>query len=103
MRTALRCAVALLTATTAACRDSLTEPALPANAVAIAPMPQYALWWRLVERCAAESSDMDQISWYVVPGATDLGDNGTQGIYYPVSRRILLGRAICAQRTARTA
>ncbi len=52
--------------------------------------PQYALWWRLTERCAFRSVDLRQISWYVVPAADDLGQAGIQGEYFPVSRRIVL-------------
>lgn len=55
----------------------------------VAP-PQYALWWRLTERCAARVFDPDQISWYVVPGADDLGRADIQGQYFPERRRIVL-------------
>jgi hypothetical protein len=55
----------------------------------VAP-PQYALWWRLTERCAARVVDPGQIRWYVVPGAEDLGQADIQGEYFPVSRRIVV-------------
>lgn len=48
----------------------------------VAP-PQYALWWRLTERCAARVFDPDQISWYVVLGADYLGRADIQGQYFP--------------------
>jgi hypothetical protein len=97
MRCQYRRFIAVLLIAGMACRQSTTEPALLVNAVAIAPMPQYALWWRLVERCAGRSGDLSAIHWYIVPGANTLGQNDVQGMYYPATQRIVL-----AERYART-
>jgi hypothetical protein len=57
----------------------------------MAMQPQYALWWRLTERCASQSSDLGQISWYTVPGAGDLGSaDHRSGEYYLRSHRIVI-------------
>ena len=63
---------------------------MPRDAVPMAAPPQYALWWRLTERCADRVLDPEQVSWYVVPGAEDLGRADIQGQYFPLSRRIVL-------------
>ena len=63
---------------------------MPRDAVPMATPPEYTLWWRLTERCAARVRDPGQISWYVMPGAEDLGQANIQGQYFPLSRRIVL-------------
>jgi len=58
--------------------------------VPISPPRQYALWWRLTERCAGRSADFNQISWYAVPDAEDLGEDDVQGEFFPLSHRIVV-------------
>src|SRR5215471_5613151 len=84
-----RRAAALVASVAWGCTN-LVEPPLPSGAVPMAMPPQYALWWRLTERCAAQSSDLDRISWYIVPGAKDLGPSDIQGEYFPLSHRIVV-------------
>ena len=69
---------------------NIVEPPLPAGAVPMAPLPQYTLWWKLTERCAARTSDLARVRWYVVPGVQFLGSPTAQGEYYPLSHRIVL-------------
>jgi hypothetical protein len=90
IRHSLRRVIAALTMNSVACTGTTTEPPLPAGAVPIIAKPQYALWWRLAERCAGVSGDMGAINWYVVPDAAALGSDDVQGMYYPVSHRIVL-------------
>ena len=90
----LRVVVALTASFAWACNNVVDAP-LPYGAVPMAMPPQYTLWWRLTERCASRASDLHQISWYVVPGAADLGQAAIQGEYFSGSHRIVLaGRYI---------
>jgi hypothetical protein len=89
-RRLFRRSIAMLTMTSVACMDAVTDPPLPPQAVPMAAMPQYALWWRLAERCSGASGDMGAISWYVVPDATDLGSANVLGMYYSAGHRIVL-------------
>jgi hypothetical protein len=56
----------------------------------MSPLPQYALWWRLTERCSQHSGDLEALNWYVVPGATSFGSEELQGEYSSHSHRIVL-------------
>src|SRR5690349_1091994 len=68
----------------------VVEPPLPVGAVPMEAAPQFALWWRLTERCAGRTGDLASISWYVVPGADNLGSSDIQGEYTSGKRRIVL-------------
>jgi hypothetical protein len=90
MQHLVRRTIALFSMAVLACRGGATEPVLPPNAVPMAAKPQYALWWRLAERCSGASGDMSAISWYLVPDTSDLGSDDVQGLYYSLSHRIVL-------------
>jgi hypothetical protein len=85
----LRHSMVLLAMPAVAC-SPLTDPVVQAGAVPMAPMAQYALWWRMTERCSQLSGDLEALSWYVVPGAASFGKDQLQGEYFPVSHRLVL-------------
>jgi hypothetical protein len=89
LRRRLTGAVALAAGLAWSCSNLVDMP-LPDGAVPMTMPPQYTLWWKLTERCALRSSDLRRVSWYVVPGADNLGQGEFQGMYFPVNRRIVL-------------
>lgn len=55
--------------------------------------PVYAQWWSLTEQCSGLTGDLSKVSWYAVPGETDLSYNGESsvgGIWFPQGNRIVL-------------
>ena len=69
------------------CGDAVAP--LPADAAAMIPPAQYALWWTLTETCSGLTGDMSTVKWYTVPTTKSLGTD-VNGVYYTSSRRIVL-------------
>jgi hypothetical protein len=56
----------------AAC-ESLGPPGpLPANARHLVIPAEFANWWRATESCSGLAGRLEEVSWYVVPGADTL-------------------------------
>ena len=83
-------AVAVVVLFALGCALFPTEPPLPDGAVAMAALPQYALWWRLTERCSGLSGDLASVRWYDVPDAASLFGRDWGGLYYGASNRIVV-------------
>lgn len=69
-----------------------TEPRFPPDAVPLAPMQPYALWWRLTESCSGRTGDLAAVRWYYVPGADTIRVGGQyyHGFWYGDGNRIVL-------------
>ena len=78
-------------------------PLLGACEIATAPLPHgaerfdppavYAEWWSLTEQCSGITGDLASVTWYRVPGASDLpfnGESSVGGIWYQQGNRIVL-------------
>ena len=94
-RTARRALLLIaLTAIVGACDLFRVETPMPAGAVRFIAPPQYALWWRLTERCSGITRDLSAISWYAVPGADSImvipSRTWAQGFYELAQNRIVL-------------
>lgn len=86
----LRLAIPIALGVALGCTTQITEPPIPSEAMSTAPLPQYNLWWRLVERCSGLTGDFGDVAWYVVPGARTIADPNAAGLYFPLSRSIVL-------------
>jgi hypothetical protein len=53
----------------------VTNPSLPAGAIAMQPPKPYALWWNLTEACSGITGDFASVSWYVLPNQTQFEVN----------------------------
>lgn len=56
----------------------------------MAPRPEYALWWKLTERCAGRTADLGDFHWYVVPGVAVFSDKQLEGEENSTTKRIIL-------------
>lgn len=58
-----------LAGTLAGCETLGPPSALPQNAQLMAAAPAYQAWWSATEACAELSGSLEQIEWYIIPGA----------------------------------
>lgn len=88
-----RAILALLAAAavTLGCRDVVVPP-LPVGSEQFAPPPAYRMWWQMVESCSARTAPFESVSWYVIPGATQLSATqpDLQGEWFSSGDRIVL-------------
>lgn len=56
----------------ASCARPSSLPTVPADARMIEPPAVYQLWWKMTEECSGRTGELNQIAWYIVPGATQL-------------------------------
>jgi hypothetical protein len=84
-------AVLAATAVTVGCREVVAPP-LPAGSEQFVPPPAYRLWWQMVESCSARTAPFESVSWYVIPGATQLSatEPDLQGEWFSGGNRIVL-------------
>ena len=88
-----RIAVAILALVAGISCGSLTDPALPPDAVAFVAPPVYARWWSMMEACSGLHGSLNQIQWYATPGPLQNPENAEEyieGYWSRAGNRIVL-------------
>jgi len=72
----------------AACSDIT----VPGGSERFEPPPAYRLWWRMTQECSGRTGRLDDVRWYVVPGARTVrvGRNDVAGYWSSSDNTIVL-------------
>lgn len=85
--------VAILSLAAGISCGSLTDPALPPDAVRFTAPSVYTRWWSMMESCSGLHGSLDQIAWYATPSPLQNPENKEEyieGYWSRASNRVVL-------------
>ena len=76
----------------AAVSCATTTTPLPPGSQAFAPPSVYQLWWSMTEACSGRTAQSSLVSWYIVPGTSELpfASDQVEGYWIQQGDRIVL-------------